>query len=112
MAGEGGDATARSDSHELREQPGVHRRIAGDDRAMLDGSRFAVQVSDDAAGFADQEDARRDVPRRETQLPERFVATARDVSEIEGRRARATKASGSLHQTRENAHVRLDPLAV
>src|SRR4051812_26308922 len=98
----------RSGRRELCEEPGVEGRIAGDDRTMLDGSRFAVQVSDDAAGFADQEDARRNVPRRETQLPERFVATARDVREIEGRRARATKASGSFHQTRENAHVRLD----
>src|SRR6516164_2398632 len=47
----------------------------------------ARHVADITAGFADQQNARRDVPWREAKLPEPVKAAGRDIGEIESRRA-------------------------
>ena len=65
-----------------------------------DGQRGrAFEVGDDAAGFANEQDAGGDVPRREAQLPERVEAAAGDVGEVERGGAAATNARRCARMT-------------
>ena len=52
----------------------------------------AVEIGDEAAGLAHQEEAGGDVPRREVALPIGVEAAGRDPGEIERRRAEAAQA--------------------
>ena len=65
----------------------------------------AVEVGDEAAGLAHQQDAGRDVPRREVALPIAVEPAGRDQGEIERRRAEAAQP-GDLVLDRRRARCR------
>ena len=69
----------------------VDDAVGGEDLAAVEGKLAAVEVGDAAASFLDQEIAGRGVPRIELELPIAVESPARDVSEVEGRRAAETK---------------------
>ena len=58
-------------------------RIAGHDWAVRWRARLAPKVGDDPAGFADEHQSGRRVPRREHQLPESIEASACNIGKIE-----------------------------
>jgi hypothetical protein len=74
-------------SRQQREQLTVHRLVAAADRAGGEEVRFAVGAADIAAGLADQQRARGDVPGMQAALPERVEPAGGDEGEIERRAA-------------------------
>ena len=56
--------------------------------------RGPVEVGDDSAGFANDQNAGRNVPRREHELPEPVESPARDVGKVERGRSGAPDAGG------------------
>ena len=74
------------------QQLAVHGLVAGDDVAAGEHGVAAVEIGDEAAGLAHQDDAGRHVPGREAALPVGVEAAGRDPGEIERGRAEAAQA--------------------
>ncbi len=66
----------------------MHRGASRDDAGVFDAAWFAAEVRDDTACFADEQDARGNIPRRELKFPERLEPPARHVGQVERRGAR------------------------
>ena len=62
----------------------MDHRVAGNDRRVLRPDMAAVEIGCDPARLADQQQARRDVPRREALLPEAVEAAGGHVRQVEG----------------------------
>src|SRR4051812_17645859 len=90
----------------------MHLWVSGNKAGVRDGRRRAGEVRHYAAGFAHEEDPRRDVPGREHQFPEGLVASTGDVGEVECRGASATDAGGLPHRRAETAEKVVDLVAV
>ena len=71
------------------QQFSVHGLVAGENMAFGQHVVAAVEVADEAAGFAHHEEAGGDVPGREVALPMGIETAGRDPGEIERRRAEA-----------------------
>src|SRR5688500_12949007 len=78
----------------------VNRPVAGEVSATFQKVAL-LDARDHATRFRDDQRARRDVPRRERQLPEAVEPAARDVAEVERRRTRAADARRRLQHARE-----------
>ena len=74
----------------------MHGLVAGDDVACGEHRVAAVGIADEAAGFAHQEHAGGEVPRREVALPIGIEAAGGDPGEIERRGAEAAQAGEVL----------------
>ena len=70
-------------SSEQAHQLAVHGLVAGDDVAGQERGLAALEVGDEAAGLAHQDQARRHVPGREVALPVAVEAPGRQPGEIE-----------------------------
>src|SRR5690242_8013933 len=90
------------------EHPGMHRRTAGEQTRMLHLAWLAREIRHHATGLTHEQQAGRDIPRRESQLPERFEATARHVGEIERRGAGAANASRFAHYAFQHLQILID----
>ena len=66
--------------------------IAGDDRAIVHRLVAAVDIGDPPAGFANQQDSRGKVPRKQTALPETVKPTCRNIGQIENGSVNAAPA--------------------
>ncbi len=65
----------------------------------------AAEVGDDPAGFPDQQDAGRNVPRRQALLPETVKPPGRHVSQIERGRSRPADTAGRRRDASELALI-------
>src|SRR5215471_8369428 len=93
-----------------RKQPRMHRGVARDETRVLNGHGTAGEIRHDAAGLPDEENASRDVPRGEPDLPERVEPTARDARQIERGGAGAANAARLLHHARQHLQILNDVL--
>ena len=65
----------------------------------------AVELGDEPAGLAHQQNARGDVPARQAVFPESVIAAGRDIGEIERGRAEAPDAGDLLHHRLERVEI-------
>src|SRR6185312_901727 len=91
-----------------RQQIAVHRPAAGHDVAAGEKVLAAVEVSDDAAGLAQQQDAGADIPRREAELEEAVIHPGRRVGEVERRRAAAADGLGGVEDLAEDLQIEVE----
>ncbi len=81
---------------EKLQQFAVHGVVAGDDLALGENGVVAVEIGDEAAGFAHQDNARGHVPRRQVALPISIEPSGRDPGEIESGGAVTAQAGEML----------------
>ncbi len=75
---------------ELGKEIGVGRY----DVAGLQGAGIAIAIAGEAAGFAHQQDSRRQVPGFQVAFPESIKAARRNIAKLEGDRAKPADADG------------------
>src|SRR5436190_11160531 len=90
------------------EKSAEHLRRRRGDVAGLEKGLLALQVADQASGFEYQQRARRHVPGRKAELPERIELAAGDVGEVERRGARAAYAGAGPHHRLELARIKIE----
>src|SRR5579862_7528661 len=78
------------------EQLAMHAVISGGDLALGEDGVATAAIADEAAGFADQDDARGKIPRRQVALPVGVEPAGCDPGEVEGRRAVAAQSGKVL----------------
>ena len=83
----------------------MHRRIARAQSGVLRAHVAAGEVGHHAARLADQQNARRDVPRRQPLLPEGIEATSGDVGQVEGGGSGPPDAAGPRRDAGELGQV-------
>src|SRR5271165_203889 len=74
---------------------GMNRAVGGQDRRATQFIGIAVQIADGSAGFLNEDDSRRGVPRLQAKFPEPVKAASGYVCQIEGRRTVAAHAMRS-----------------
>ena len=89
----------------------VQRAVARQDAPSLQPEHAAVPVGDGAARLAHDQHAGRHVPRRQVRLPEPVEAAAREVAQVERRRAVAADALRAHQERAEQRQRRLGMLA-
>src|SRR3954470_7123990 len=90
------------------EKSAEHLRRRGGNVAGLEKGLLALQVADQASGFEYQQRARRHVPGRKAELPERIEPAAGDVGEVERRGARAAYAGAGPHHRLQLARTKIE----
>lgn len=75
----------------------MYCRVPGNDAGVLDSNIPPAEVSDESAGFLDEQAARRDIPGRQLLFPESIEPAGRYISQVQRRRTRtpnSTRAPG------------------
>src|SRR5690349_17769291 len=90
------------------QQPRVHQRTTGNETALRQARRLpAFEIRHHAAGLANEQHARRNVPRREAQLPEALEPTVRHRRKVQRGGASTSDSRCRSHYRRELPLIRV-----
>ena len=87
------------------EQVPMHGRSSGNDIAMIQEVRVAVQVGDDPSCLLHQQGARRDVPGQQCKLEESIEKSRRDIGQVQRCCAGPTHVSATAPDLIEDSKI-------